>query len=155
MSELSDLALKIAIGELGKQEVPKGSNWGPDVKKYLASVGISFPASWCMALMYWCFNEAATELGLVNPLIRTGGVLHQFQAIDSKYKIPKPQIGSIFILDFGGGLGHAGIIENINGNSLNKTVEGNATTESGSREGFEICRKDTRLISRCKGFITV
>ena len=48
---LSTLALKYARLELGKGEVPRGSNWGKDVQGYLNSVGITTPAPWCMAFV--------------------------------------------------------------------------------------------------------
>jgi len=41
--------LEVALLQLGVEEAPRGSNWGNDIAKYLHSVGIDFPASWCMA----------------------------------------------------------------------------------------------------------
>ena len=38
MTPLTDKALKIAHSQIGKQELPKGSNAGTDVEKYLKSV---------------------------------------------------------------------------------------------------------------------
>ncbi len=46
--------IQLATLELGHEEIPRGSNWGPHVQKYLLSVGLKFPASWCMAFVYWC-----------------------------------------------------------------------------------------------------
>ncbi len=150
MSELSDLALEIAIHEIGKEEIPRGSNWGEHVEKYLKSVGINFPASWCMAFVYWCFDEAAHKLSVPNPLFRTGGVLAQWNnSIKAHTTIPKP--GEIFILDFGKGLGHTGIIEKVEDATLH-TVEGN-TNDTGSREGYEVCRK-IRPAVKMKGYLT-
>jgi len=37
--------IEIAITQIGVEENPRGSNWGKDIKKYLNSVGIDFPAS--------------------------------------------------------------------------------------------------------------
>lgn len=56
---LQQQALKIAITQLGQHENPLGSNWGKPVQDYLKAVGIGFPASWCMAFVYWCFEQAA------------------------------------------------------------------------------------------------
>lgn len=141
--------LQIAILEIGNKEIPLNSNWGVHVQKYLKSVGINFPASWCMAFVYWC----ATEAKPVNGLIRTAGVLNQWNKIDPKYKFSEPKQGDIFIMDFGKGLGHTGFVESVNGTEIS-TIEGNATTVSGSRDGIEVCRK-TRKISACKGFIRI
>lgn len=140
--------IDIAIGETGKQEEPIGSNWGPHVQKYLKSVGITFPASWCMAFVYWCVKEAYGK----SPLKKTGGVLLCWNNIPAQYKSTQPKAGDIFIMNFGKGLGHTGFVERVEGDILH-TIEGNATTISGSREGIEVCRKDTRKISDCIGFI--
>ena len=47
--------LQVAAGEIGSMEVPPGSNWGPKVKDYLVSAGVTFPAAWCAGFVYWCF----------------------------------------------------------------------------------------------------
>lgn len=139
--------IEVAISQIGVQEIPKGSNWGQEVKKYLNSVGIDFPASWCMAFVYWCVEQTG-----INPLVKTGGVLRQWNEIDPKRKYKTPQPGDIFIMDFGKGLGHAGFVESVDGNVIH-TIEGN-TNDTGSREGFEVCRRQ-REIKKCKGFIRV
>ena len=61
-------ALEIAIDEIGVEEIPKGSNWGKDVKKYLKSTGITDPAPWCAAYVYWCIEKACRKLHLPHPL---------------------------------------------------------------------------------------
>ena len=71
-------ALLIAGSEVGVMEMPPGSNRGPKVDLYLASVGLkanagSFP--WCAAFVYWCFREASKNLGVTNPAIKTAGAL--------------------------------------------------------------------------------
>jgi len=139
--------LEIAIGELGKQEIPLNSNWGEHVQKYLKSVGITFPASWCMAFVYWCCKQENDS----TQMVRSGGVLNVWNKTDKKYKFATPQKGDIFIMDFGKGLGHTGFVEKVEKDIIH-TIEGNATTISGSREGIEVCRK-TRKISSCIGFI--
>jgi CHAP domain len=154
-----ELILKIAESQLGVCENPKGSNWGSHIQKYLASVGITFPASWCMAFVYWCIEEGKIRVpdgkgGERNPLIKTGGVMKQWNEIESKYKKVKPMVGDIFIMDFGGGKGHTGLVTAVIKDKI-YTIEGNSNDE-GSREGYEVCRKPNgRLISSCKGFIRV
>lgn len=155
--------IEVAISQIGKEEIPRGSNWGEHVKKYLASVNIGFPASWCMAFVYWCVEEAKVRIkmggsaGLRNPLIRTGGVLKQWNEIENqpfqpKCKFTTPLPGDIFIMDFGKGLGHTGFVEKVEGDVIH-TIEGN-TNDTGSREGYEVCRR-TRKIKDCKGFIRI
>jgi surface antigen len=142
--------LELAKSQLGKTENPKGSNWGEPVKSYLASVGITFPASWCMAFVYWCFNEVCKKHGIANPLVKTGGVLAHWNKTKA-LKVTKPQIMDIFIMDFGGGLGHTGFVLSVNNDGTIITIEGNSNDE-GSREGFEVCSRILN-ISSMKGFI--
>lgn len=149
--KITEKAVLVAKTQLGKAEEPKGSNWGKPVQDYLASVGIKFPASWCAAFIYWCFNEAAKELKVTNPLIKTGGVLAHWNQANVKYKVVgDPQAGDIFIMDFGKGLGHTGIVTSVEKNTIH-TIEGNSNDE-GSREGFEVCER-TRLKSSIKGYL--
>lgn len=150
MSFLTDKALEKAISQMDEQEKPKGSNWGHPVQDYLASVGIRFPASWCMAFVYWSFNEAAKELTIPNPLVKTGGVLAAWNKAKNNRTKTDPQVGDIFIMDFGHGLGHTGIVEKVNPDSI-ETVEGNSN-DTGSREGYEVCRK-TRLKTKILGYL--
>lgn len=153
MTPLADNALKIAKSQIGKQEIPKGSNAGTDVEKYLKSVGLGKGYSWCMAFVYWCFLEASIQTKLKNTLKKTGGVLAQWNSIDAKYKKQEPQTGDVFIMDFGKGQGHTGFVEKILPNGKIQTIEGN-TNDDGSREGYEVCRR-TRNLSTIKGFIRI
>lgn len=149
MSQLSDKAIAIAVTQLDKQEDPKGSNWGHPVQDYLHKVGIDFPASWCMAFVYWSFDEAAKAIGAITPLVKTGGVLRAWNEAGSHH-VTDPQPGDIFIMDFGHGLGHTGIVESVEGSVLH-TIEGN-TNDTGSREGYEVCRRQ-RSIYKIKGYL--
>lgn len=140
MSILTDAVIKIETSQIGQIEKPLGSNWGHPVQDYLESVGINFPASWCMAFQYWSFELAATNLQATNPLIKTGGVLHAWQSADAGNKVTdNPQVGDIFIMDLGKGLGHTGLVIAVDGHQLT-TIEGN-TNDTGSREGIEVCKK--------------
>jgi len=152
---LSERALNVAVYQLGNAEVPHGSNWGPAVEKYLKSVGITFPAFWCAAFVYWCYNEASKEMGIPNPLPKTAGVLDMWNKVPKEWRVKgKPQKGDIGVLDFGKGMGHIFIVTNAN-DTICFTVEGNSNSD-GSRNGFEVCRKPGgRKISTCKGFIRV
>jgi len=154
MSEsLAQKALGIAITQDGIAEKPKGSNSGPEVNQYLKSVGLGKGFPWCMAFVYWCVGKAATALEIKNPLIKTGGVMLQWNAtklpkLTNNSKVVKP--GDIFIMEFGHGTGHTGFVEKIEGKTV-YTVEGN-TNDDGSREGYEVARRK-RPISSFKGFI--
>lgn len=147
---LKDKAIEIAITQLGVQEDPKKPNTGKEVNEYLKSVGLSGGYSWCAGFVYWCFEKASKELGVINPLIKTAGVMNHWNKADKKYKFTTPLKGDIFIMDFGKGLGHTGIIESVTGTTI-KTIEGNSNDE-GSREGHEVCRRE-RKISSIKGYL--
>lgn len=173
MSELSKAALEVAISQIGKEENPRGSNWGKTgdpVPMYLKSVGINFPASWCMAFVYWCACEAVKKvvaagtakwinvLQSYNPLYKTGGVLSQWQHILPEFKVPAgedPQPGDVGIMDHGHGLGHTFIVEYFDKakNELH-TVEGN-TNDEGVREGYEVCRRIRKNQKPIIGFIRI
>jgi hypothetical protein len=149
MSKLSEKTLQIAITQIGVQEIPKNSNAGADVEKYLKSVGLGKGFSWCMAFVYWCANEASKQLAVPNTLQRTGGVLAMWNA-KPLLRVKTPQPGDIMILDYGKGLGHTGIVEKVVGINIH-TIEGN-TNDEGSREGYEVCRR-IRKLSTIKGFL--
>lgn len=150
MSDLSLRALEIAKTQIGKEEVPRGSNWGDDVQKYLNSVGINFPASWCMAFVFWCLKQA----GMTTELPKTGGVLAMWNTCNPMFHSKTPKVGSIIIFDHGKGLGHTGIVESIDGDKLH-TIEGN-TNNNGSREGFAVERKIRSMSDKTlKGFINL
>lgn len=140
-------ALAVAVTQLGVQEEPKGSNSGPQVNKYLASIGLGPGYSWCMAFVYWCFREANAAAQLVP----TGGVLRQWNE-RPQLRVTSPAPGDIFIMDYGKGMGHTGIVEKVVGANIH-TIEGNTNSE-GSREGFEVSRR-VRPIAKCKGFLRI
>jgi hypothetical protein len=60
--------------------------------------------------------------------------------------------GQIFVLDYGRGVGHMGLIAAIRGGKL-VTIEGN-TNDGGSREGIGVFERTGRTIGSInKGFI--
>lgn len=146
---LAQKTLETAITQIGVEEIPKNSNAGPEVEIYLKSVGLPKGNSWCMAFVYWCTQKSSLLLGITNPLKKTGGVLDQFNSRPNLVqKIPQP--GDVFIMDFGNGLGHTGIVEKIIGTTV-YTIEGN-TNNDGSREGYKVCRKK-RELNAIKAFL--
>src|SRR5262249_45751273 len=68
-------ALSVAQSQVGVMEKPPGSNRGKEVEMYQASVGIPPGTFWCAAFVYFCFEQAASNLGVSNPLVKTGGCL--------------------------------------------------------------------------------
>ena len=158
-SEGIHLVLEVARGEIGILEAPPGSNWGPKVQSFLASAGVGFPAPWCAGFVYWCFEQAAKNAGKKNPVFKTGGVLMHWNKTTAKKILSKEAIanpgllkpGQIFIMNFGGGLGHTGLVESVNGGFIN-VIEGN-TNDNGSREGIGVFRRVRKINSINKGFL--
>jgi lysozyme family protein len=164
-TRLLSKVMDIAVSQIGVLEQPTGSNGGEQVDKYLRAVGLDPGFAWCVAFQYWCFERAAEELGVANPMIKTAGVLDHWNQAGRK-NIPRIAMreaadnpglvkpGMIFTIDTGspGGLGHAGFVERVSGGRL-VTVEGN-TNRDGSREGIGVFRRDGRKINTInKGFI--
>ena len=160
---LAQEALRIAGTQVGVREDPLGSNKGPMVNQYLASTGTPPGFFWCMAFVHWCFQQAATSLGVPNTFPRTAGCLVAWQKaasfrITKQMAVADPTLvvpGSVFILDFGGGTGHTGFVEASVGGTL-QTIEGNSNSD-GSNNGIGVVRLNRRNVmsQSLKGFIIV
>jgi hypothetical protein len=162
--KLLSRVLRVAAGEeeKGVREVPRNSNRGPEVVEYLKRAGVSGGNPWCCAFIYWCFDEAANSIGVSNPMVKTAGCLNHWNRAESHgatritraQAVADPSLikpGMVFIMDFGGGLGHTGLIESIAGGFIT-TIEGN-TDASKTREGGGVYRLTRKIPSVNKGFI--
>lgn len=147
---LQQKALEFAQSQVGVEEAPGHKNTGKDVEKYLAAVGLGPGLSWCMAFMYWCHLQAADAMGRKVLMFKTGGVLEQWRQRKDKYRALTPIPGDVFIMDFGKGTGHTGIVEKVEDDVIH-TIEGN-TNDDGSREGYEVCRR-TRPRNKILGYL--
>ncbi|MBN3004529.1 CHAP domain-containing protein [Chromobacterium alkanivorans] len=145
-------ALKIAATQLGVTEQPRGSNDGPQVRDYLASVKLGPGYAWCMAFVYWCTAKVCADLHQANPLLQTAGVMRQWNERPA-LRVSTPLPGDVFIMDFGKGQGHTGFVEKVLPDGRIQTVEGN-TNGDGSREGYAVCRR-IRAASSIKGYLRV
>ncbi len=151
--------LKMAVTQLGVMEDPPGSNKGPIVNQYLASVALPPGLFWCAAFVYWCFDKAAVKLGKNNPVFKTGHVMTHWNKTAGKKiltadAIDKPSLikpGHIFMLNTGGSSGHTGIIEKVDGGFIH-TIEGNSNN-SGSRNGIGVFRLQRKISKINRGFI--
>lgn len=158
-NDLLNNVLSIAKSQIGIRETPGKQNQGKEVNEYLASVGLPPGNAWCMAFVYWCFKKASEKLGRNNPAVKTGGCLFHWNQTTAKKILKNDAInnpskikpGQVFIMDFGGGLGHTGLVEELNGGII-KTIEGN-TDPAGSRNGYGVFRRERKINSINKGFI--
>lgn len=148
--------------DAGVREQPRNSNRGPEVDQYLKRTGVPTGLAWCCAFTYWCFDEAAKEARRANPMYKTAGCMAHWnnaqkvggKRISGRDAVANPALlkpGMVFIMDFGGGLGHTGFVERVEGGYIH-TVEGN-TDASQTREGGGVYRLTRKLSSINKGFI--
>jgi hypothetical protein len=158
-NDLCNEAIKTARSQVGVMEAPPNSNRGPEVDSYLNCVDCTPGSYWCAAFVYWSFNEAAKHLGRTNPLYKTAGCLDHWnkskaEKITAKDAINNPALikpGQIFIMDHGGGFGHTGIIERVEGGFI-YTIEGNSNP-SGSRNGIGVFSLTRKIAKINKGFL--
>ncbi|MEX8518329.1 MAG: peptidoglycan-binding protein [Leptothrix sp. (in: b-proteobacteria)] len=156
--------LQVAGAEEQKKvrEEPRNSNSGPQVDEYLRRAGVEPGLAWCCAFVYWCFDEAAKAMHRSNPMFKTAGCLAHWNGAPSKgakriqrfQAVADPgliQPGMVFIMDTGGGTGHTGLVESIQGGFIN-TIEGN-TDASLTREGGGVYRLTRKIADINKGFI--
>ena len=156
--------LLIAAGEEAKhvRENPRNSNRGPEVDAYLRRTGLGPGFAWCCAFLYWCFDEAARAEQRGNPMFKTAGCLAHWSnaqsagarrigANEAKADPSSIQPGMIFVMDFGSGAGHTGLVEAMAG-GLMTTIEGN-TDASKTREGGGVYRLQRKVVEVNKGFI--
>ena len=126
---------------------------GPEVTQYLADVGITYPAPWCAAFVYWCFEQAvAADLtGIaVNPCPRTAGALHLYELAPARCRVNLPAPGDVFVLSHGGGKGHVGIVESaspdgfqitsVEGDTFATLAEARAAGDPAARAGDSVGR---------------
>lgn len=145
------------------REKPSNSNRGPEVEQYLRLVGKPPGLAWCVAFVYHCFEVAAQETGRVNAMVRTAGVIdHWNRCVKEKNakRLPAARAkadpalvcpGMVFVMDHGGGLGHSGLVETVEGGILH-TIEGN-TDASKTREGGGVYRLQRKVADINKGYI--
>lgn len=164
-------ALGIAASQVGQMEEPLGSNRGPMVDVYLKSVALPLNGppdsrAWCMAFVYWAFEQAAKQLAVPNVAPRTAGCLDHWgraRFVNGAVRIAREDAladlsllkpGQIFICDYGHGLGHTGIVERVLPDGRLVTVEGN-TNDGGSRTGLGVFRLQRRKVTDkpIKGFV--
>lgn len=156
-ADFRSFVIAMAASQIGVTERPIGSNRGPQVDEYIRSTGLDpaqgdFP--WCVCFLYWVFREAANAQKIKIIMPRTSGVHALWDkgrgvanevvtAGAAKPSAIRP--GMIFMMDTGGGKGHAGLVEAVEGDRL-VTIEGN-TNDGGSRDGYGVFRRRTRKVT--------
>mgnify|MGYP001051946148 CR=1 FL=1 len=154
---LAAAALAAARGQVGVREHPLGSNRGPEVDIYLSNVAAGLLGQpWCMAFVYWCFTQAANQLGVANTAPKTASVIASWQkaqnepkarivtAAEARRDPAKVTPGMVFYIDTGGGSGHTGFVADVIDGRL-VTIEGN-TNDGGTREGIGVFIRSRRRV---------
>ena len=141
--------------EIGVREI--GTNRGPRVETYLASVGLPPGNPWCAAFVAWCIQQAALRRKATVEWPRTGYCPSIAAWAKRMGKIlTEPQPGQVFLLRLSVGgttrFAHTGIVERVQGEILH-TIEGN-TNERGGREGIGVFER-TRTLGPDLVFIVV
>lgn len=148
LKDVVDGALTVAVSKLGIEESPLGSNSGPEVNEFLASVRLPPGNPWCAAFGFYCYERSidilSTSFGfkLVNPCPRTGSVIRMWELIADKYKSKTPQRGSLYFVDHGNRKGHMGFVEDPS--ATISEISGN-TNKNGDREGTAVWRHSFKL----------
>jgi hypothetical protein len=136
MSVLSMAALKAAQEDLanGIRGGQPGRFQSPEVRARLLEVGINYPAPWCAAEVYDCFQTAATGLGIGNPCPRTPSAVHLFTNAPAECQTRLPAPGDVFVVMHSDGVhGHCGIVESCSpGGDEITTIEGDTNAEGSS-----------------------
>jgi hypothetical protein len=131
-------AVSEALARVGVKERKGTPNSGDEIDLFLAAVGLPPGKSWCAAFVHFCYRVAAAKLSTVNPCPRTGGCLRLWELADAHWKTQTPAEGAIYVLDHGGGLGHAGIVSVLmHDGSVASEISGN-TNKQGMRDGNQV-----------------
>lgn len=144
-------ALSYAYDELGVKET--STNWGPKVKEYLAAAGVTVPAAWCAAFVYWCVEQASKLKGVENPLkdipLKAYVQSYYNYAKEHGKLIPFKEVGpgDLFLIYYPSlkRYGHIGFVYGAYHNdNYYETVEGN-TNSQGGREGNEVALRKRKV----------
>lgn len=134
LSEDRKKVLQIAVSEYkkGVKEVPDGSNWGPEIKKYGGRPGWA----WCALFMNWCFKQALGKYptGKLDPSCYQNWKAAEKLNIWKPKKEYAPIPGDAFIMQYKDtngrftGKGHTGIVLRISEDGrLFNAIEGNTS----------------------------
>jgi hypothetical protein len=152
LARLGVLAMKLARLRNGVEEIPRGSNWGPNVKEYLSRVGITFPTFWCMAFVVTMMQNAAQLNQMANPFPVSGSCTTVGKwAKKQKVLFDVPEVGDVFLVKsrVPGVYLHTGFVVWVNeADGTFGTIEGNSN-KTRSHEGYMVC-ENVRSVRTCR-----
>lgn len=153
---LAENAIRIALSQEGVREI-NGSNSGPEVDKYLASVHTDPGNPWCSAFASWCIMQAAEALG-ITPEISFSASTYGLWTKNQTLQMATPTDNCVFLINHGlskqgSRIGHVGLVVSVDGNNL-ETIEGN-TNAGGSRNGDGVYKRTRQVSEITYGFLKI
>jgi hypothetical protein len=154
MSKFVEAVLRLALGQDGVREA-RAANTGPEVNRYLASVGLAPGYAWCAAFVYWAISGAAKAAGIEPPFLRSAYCpdIHSWaRHRDILHGTPQPGDAFLYLVPEGGRVWahHIGLVTAVGGGRF-RTIEGN-TNRANSSEGDGVYQRD-RPISASYAFV--
>lgn len=156
-ASLSERFLHVCASQVGQREDGR-TNYGGMVTRFLNAAGFFRGAPWCAAFLFWALIESgANPLKLWkavqgvkgNMAASTRGMLAWARSKNILHR-GTPQRGDIGVwFNASRRGGHTFAITNTSGTGANRvlaTIEGN-TNDEGSREGYEVARRERTLNS--------
>jgi hypothetical protein len=144
MPAIQDAAIAIALAE-AKNGVfeTNNDNRGPRVDQYAIATNGTLGEAWCVKFVYWCYAQAATKLGVPNPLPKIFAAQQlEIWAVRQGKIVKTPMAGDVLIKEHR----HGGLVTGPpTGNGTFPSVEGNTwagTTMANRREGVYVLRNE-------------
>ena len=116
-----------------------GHNSGPEIDEWLRLVNLPPGNEWCAATVHAAGHFAALELGLVNPVPKTGGAQRIYLLTEPICRVDGPARGRVGVVPHEGGKGHAVICVSVDEAGVPTCISGNTNAE-GSRTGNCVAR---------------
>ncbi|HVE57941.1 MAG TPA: hypothetical protein VNB22_14000 [Pyrinomonadaceae bacterium] len=119
-------SFRYKVIEYAQKEYKSPESLSEKKEKYLRIIGLGSNHNYCVAFVYWCYEQAAKFFGITNPMLKTGktGTLYTFAETHNLF-VEQPEIGDIYIKY---NKEHTGLIQFSNPNyktKKTKTIEGN------------------------------
>ena len=157
-ADLGWTALEIARTQVGVKEIPRGSNSGPDVLKYLRYAGGIAGQPWCVAFAAWCIGMAAQKLGIPMPIPNSlerrnprlsSSAIYKWGLLNHRITT-KPEPGDVFVV-IGGDTGHyhTGLVASLAIGDRFQTIEGNSNSEGSANGESVVFRRNGRRLKTC------
>ncbi len=161
MNDLAQKTLDFALTQFGVHEIG-GNNRGPQVEKYLATIGLEPGDPWCAAFVCWCLKQAVEAIGTPTQ-VHFGASVKKLWDRNQALVLQAPEPGCLALRDEGLSskgtrVGHVMFVLDVlqDGQTL-KVISGN-TNAQGSREGNCVAiqlRPTSQITDHGYGFVSI